>query len=240
MISKNCISEKDGCVNCLKKRFSLLNKLSEAELQILNSNRKSYNIKRGKSIYNIGEKPKGLICLSQGQAKISVGDEFGNLQIVSLKKKVDFLGFHELMSKSNYSTTATAINDVDICIIDKKDFFSVVTHNNDFSMKIIKQLAKDLQNTEKRTIKLTQKHMRSRLAETILELVEIYGFVKNEKGLINVELKRKEFANISNMTTANAIRTMSAFVKEGIIKTERRKVWILDSIGLKKIQEEKN
>ena len=117
----------------------------------------------------------------------------------------------------------------------KKDFHSVVKNNNDLSMKIIKSLSEELRNTEKRTIKLTQKHMRSRLAETILELSEIYGYSKKEKRLINIEMKRKELANLSNMTTANAIRTLSAFVKEGVVRTQRRKIWILDVKKLNKI-----
>ncbi len=235
MDNKECTMDASGCINCLKKRFSLLRDLSVEELGILNSKRKSFNIKRGKTIYNVGEKPKGLICLSAGKAKISVEDELGNSQIVSLKKEVDFLGFHELMSGTKYSTNASAISDVSVCIIDKKDFHSVVKNNNDLSMKIIKSLSEELRNTEKRTIKLTQKHMRSRLAETILELSEIYGYSKKEKRLINIEMKRKELANLSNMTTANAIRTLSAFVKEGVVRTQRRKIWILDVKKLNKI-----
>ena len=238
MGNNNCTADANSCVYCLKKRFSLLSELSASELNTLNSKRKSYYVKKGKSIFNIGEKGKGLICLSTGKAKISVEDELGNSQIVSLKKEVDFLGFHELMSNTKYSSKASAITDVFICVIEKKDFYSVVKNNNGLSMKIIKSLSEELRNTEKRTIKLTQKHMRARLAETIFELANIYGYVKKEKGLLNVEMKRKELANLSNMTTANAIRTLSAFVKEGIVKTKRRKIWINNFKALKKVQQE--
>ena len=72
----------------------------------------------------------------------------------------------------------------------------------------------------------------------VLELADIYGYSKEDKSLINIMIKRKELANFSNMTTANAIRTLSAFNKENLIRTERRKVWITNLKALKKVQQE--
>jgi len=227
-----------SCNDCLQRKYSPLNALSKEELNILNSKRKSQHVKKGTPIFISGEYTKGLICLSTGKAKISIEDKLGNSQIVSLKKEVDFLGLHELMSDSKYRTNATAITDVSVCIIDKREFYSVIKNNADFSIKIIKILSNELGRIERRTIKLTQKYMRVRLAETIFELTNIYGYVKKEERLLNVEMKRKELAKLSNMTTANLIRTLSVFVEEGIVKTKRRKIWIKNIKALKKVTQE--
>ena len=122
MGNNSCTVDANSYVYCLKKNFSLLSELSTSELNTLNSKRKSYYVKKGKSIFNIGEKAKGLICLSTGKAKILVEDELGNAQIVSLKKEVDFLGFHELMSNTKYSTSASAITDFLFVLLTKKIF----------------------------------------------------------------------------------------------------------------------
>ena len=232
------MSAYNGCVNCLKKRFSLLSDLSEKELTLLNSQRISQNYKKGETIYNFGEQANNLYCLSEGAVKICTEDEEGNSQIVAFKKNVDFIGFHELMSEQAYNTTATAIDEVSICSINRDDLQTVMRNNNDFSLKIIKSLANNLRATEKRIVKLTSKQMQSRLAGALLEIVEIYGYDLSDKKLINIQLKRKDLANFSNMTTANAIRTISSFVKQGILATERRKIWILDSEALSAIQHE--
>ena len=44
-------------------------------------------------------------------------------------------------------------------------------------------------------------------------------------------------ANLSNMTTNNAIRTLSAFASEGLILTDGRKIKILKDDDLRKISE---
>ena len=46
---------------------------------------------------------------------------------------------------------------------------------------------------------------------------------------------REDMANLSNMTTSNAIRTLSAFVQEGLIALDGRKIKILDEDALQKI-----
>ena len=48
-------------------------------------------------------------------------------------------------------------------------------------------------------------------------------------------LSREDLANISNMTTSNCIRTLSAFVSEGLIETNVRKIKILNEEEIKKI-----
>ena len=232
-------SPNTGCSSCLKRQFSLLENLSEIELNKINSKRKRIQFLKGDVIYKKGDENLGLICLNEGKVKICVEDQNENSQIIGLKKMVDFIGFHELINDRVYNTTATAIGNVSVCVINKNDFMSVVKNNSDLSMKVIKMLSDDLEKTEERTLTLTYKHMKSRIADAILELIDVYGFSNNDPKLIDISLKRKEIANLANMTTANAIRTISLFNKKGIVKTERRKIWVLNLNVLNKISDKR-
>jgi CRP-like cAMP-binding protein len=83
-------------------------------------------------------------------------------------------------------------------------------------------------------ISLTQKHIRGRLAESILLLKEKYGFEHDNKTL-KVYLSREDLSNLSNMTVSNCIRTLTAFSGEKVIATDGRKIKILDLELLEKI-----
>ena len=50
-----------------------------------------------------------------------------------------------------------------------------------------------------------------------------------------VYLSREDLANLSNMTTSNAIRTLSQFATERLITIDGRKIKIIDEEKLKKI-----
>ena len=88
--------------------------------------------------------------------------------------------------------------------------------------------------SDERTVNLTQKHIRGRLAESLLFLKETYGLEEDESTL-SIYLSREDLANLSNMTTSNAIRTLSNFATEKLITIDGRKIKIIDEEKLKKI-----
>ena len=98
----------------------------------------------------------------------------------------------------------------------------------------IKELSNDLGISDARTVKITKKHIRGRLAESLLVLKENYGV--EEDGLtLNIYMAREDLANLSNMTTSNAIRTLSSFTNEKIITVDGRRIQIIDEERLRKI-----
>jgi CRP-like cAMP-binding protein len=83
-------------------------------------------------------------------------------------------------------------------------------------------------------VTLTQKHIRGRLAESLLFLKDTYGLTDDGMSL-NALLSREDLANLSNMTTSNAIRTLSNFTMEGVITVEGRHIRLLDVEQLERI-----
>lgn len=78
------------------------------------------------------------------------------------------------------------------------------------------------------------KHIRGRLAESLLMLKDNYGM--EEDGItLSIYMAREDLANLSNMTTSNAIRTLSCFADEKIIAIDGRKIQIIDESRLRKI-----
>lgn len=59
--------------------------------------------------------------------------------------------------------------------------------------------------------------------------------LEQDGSTLNIYMAREDLANLSNMTTSNAIRTLSCFVNEKIIIVDGRKIKILDEEKLKKI-----
>ena len=52
---------------------------------------------------------------------------------------------------------------------------------------------------------------------------------------LSIYLSREDLANLSNMTTSNAIRTLSNFATEKLITIDGRKIKIIEEEKLKKI-----
>jgi CRP-like cAMP-binding protein len=95
-------------------------------------------------------------------------------------------------------------------------------------------MSKDLAISESRTVNLTQKHIRGRLAESLITLRQTYG-LDEDGATIAMYMAREDLANMSNMTTSNAIRTLSQFASEGLVAIDGRKIKILDEDELMRI-----
>jgi CRP-like cAMP-binding protein len=213
-------------MNCLKKNFSLFDNLIEEELIHINSHRTTVSYRAGEFIFKEGTRPFGLLCLSEGKVKISMTGNAGNELILSLKKPVNFLGFEDLISGRSHRTSAQVLEDASVCVISRADFFDVVKKNHNLLQKISLYLVGALNEVQERMASLTQKHMRARIADTLIFIHSVYGN-KEADGSLDLPLKRSDIAALSNMTTANAIRTLSELSDEGLIKIEKRAITIL-------------
>ncbi len=223
----------DNCIDNPKSVFAVL---TPKEKDYLKQNYTCAFYKKGEIIFKEGDKPVGLMCLSEGKVKIFKEGVGGREQIVRMAKPVGFIGYRALFAEENHTATAVAIEDSVACIIDKDSLYRVMKSNADLSISIVKSFASELGFSIDRTVTLTQKHIRGRLAESLIFLKDTYGYEDDGK-TIKIYLSREDVANLSNMTTSNAIRTLSTFAQEGVISIDGRKIRILDLHKLERISD---
>ena len=220
------------CDKCIENKDSIFNILTEEEKAILKNKLTCIIYKRNETIFKEGFKPTGLIYLAKGQAKLCKEGLGNREQIIRLIKSGEFLGYRALFADEYYNASAITLEESTICIIEKNALFEVLNKNCKFSLKIIKLLADELGQSESRTVSLTQKYLRGRLAESLLLLINTFGFEEDNQ-TIKVRMSRDDLASLSNMTTSNAIRTLYSFVHENVIELDGKKIKILN---LKKLE----
>ena len=190
--------------------------------------------KKNETIYCEGERPTHIMCLLSGKVKIYKDGVGGRSQIIRMMKPVEYFGYRAYFSEQAYVTAAAAFEPSVICLIPMTVITKLIRQNNDLAMFFIKQLSNDLGMSDTRTVNLTQKHIRGRLAESLLFLKESYG-IEEDGSTLSIYLSREDLANLSNMTTSNAIRTLSQFATEKLIAIDGRKIKIIEEERLKKI-----
>lgn len=227
-----CVNNEHGsCVSCLKKIHSLFDDLSADELALLNSHRTVVNYDRGELIYKAGTRASGLLCLNAGKVKVVRSGPKGTEQIIALKRPVDFIDLRALLNDSPYSNSAIALEDSSVCIMDKTDFMNVLLNNPSLTLKFMRLFINELNSNDEHMGNITQKHLRARLADAVFQLEGMYGYLPDGQ-TINCLIKRADLAGLSNMTTANVIRTLSAFAKEGLVVTRKKRLVIQNKEGL--------
>jgi len=218
-------------IRCISEMW---NPLNEEQRTFLAKNFTIQRFKKNEMIYCEGDRPTHLLCLLNGKVKVFKDGVGGRSQIIRVIKPVEYFAYRAYFAEENFVTAAAAFEPSIICMIPMDVILKFVNENNQLALFFIKQLSRDLGIADERTVNLTQKHIRGRLAESLLFLKDSYG-LEEDGYTLSIYLSREDLANLSNMTTSNAIRTLSNFASERLIAIDGRKIKIIDEEKLKKI-----
>ena len=208
--------------------------LTPAQREFLAQNFTIQKFKKNETIYCEGETPMHLMCLLSGKVKIYKEGVGGRSQIIRVIKDKEYFAYRAYFAEENYVTAASAFEPCTICLIPMTAIVQLLRENSELGMFFIRQLSIDLGIADERTVNLTQKHIRGRLAESLLFLKDTYG-VEEDDSTLSIYLSREDLANLSNMTTSNAIRTLSLFAAEKLITIDGRKIKIIEEDRLRNI-----
>lgn len=217
-----------------KTHYCLFSELSREQIASLHLQEIDKVYKKGEVLFHEGGYPKALYVVYKGMVKIHKYGVNGKEQITRLASAGDIIGYRSILNNEQYSATASAVEETRLFKIPSDSFLSLLKENSDFSMKMMKLLASDLRKAEKQVVDMAQKSVREKVAEALLLLSDQFG-VNEETDALNSVLTRKEIGDMAGVTTESAIRTISDFNKESIIKIEGKKILIKD---LTKLQRE--
>ncbi len=229
------MAEKEQTSMSLEEAIpELFSLLTEEQKKLVQETHQIQHLKKNEIVYCEGDIPKSMMCLVKGKVKIFKDGIGGRSQIIRMLKPVEYFAYRAYFADEPYVTAATAFESSTICAIPMDVVTKLIQENNELACFFIRLLSIDLGISDARTVNLTQKHIRGRLAEALLFLQDNYGM--EEDGVtLNIYLSREDLASLSNMTTSNAIRTLSIFANERIISVDGRRIKIIDEEKLKKI-----
>ena len=210
------------------------NVLSGEEKRLVMENFVIHHYKKNQIVYAEKDEPEFLWCLLDGKVKKYKDGIGGRVQILRLIKPVQYFGYRAYFAGEPYVSSAATLEPSTIGTLPMKLVEDMIACNNRLAMFFIHELSRNLGSSDTKIVNLTQKHIRGRLAEALMVMLDNYGYEDDDMTL-KIYMGREDLANLSNMTTSNAIRTLSTFVSERLIVVDGRKIKILNEPMLRKI-----
>ena len=204
------------------------------EKRLVLDNFEVHSYKKNQLIYAEGDEPEFLWCLLKGKVKKYKEGVGGRAQILRLVRPVQYFGYRAFFAEEPYVSSAAAFEASVLGTLPMSLVKSMITKNIQLAWFFIKELSHNLGGSDTKIVNLTQKHIRGRLAEALMVLRDNYGY-EEDKSTLKIYMSREDLANLSNMTTANAIRTLSAFVAERLLVVDGRRIKIINEPQLRRI-----
>ena len=209
--------------------------LTNDEKRLLIDNFTIHHYKKNQIIYAEKEGPEYLWALIDGKVKKYKDGVGGRVQIIRLINPGQYFGYRAYFAGEPYVSSAATLEPSTLGTLPMALVEEMISKNNGLAMFFIHELSRNLGNSDTKIVNLTQKHIRGRLAEALIVLLDNYGYEEDDNMTLKIYMAREDLANLSNMTTSNAIRTLSNFVSEKIIVVDGRKIKILNEPMLRKI-----
>ena len=188
------------------------------ELEALISDQRRINkYKKKQLLYSEGNTANSLYFVIKGKVKTFKTNQDGRDYITGLHKEGDFIGYMNLLDDSIYSDSASTLDDSEVCIIPKQEFFALLFSKPDIAEKFIKMLSSNIIESEERLVKLAYNSVRKRVAESLLMLEKNYT-ENGSSTKFSMPVSREDLASITGASKETVIRTLSDFKDEGLIE----------------------
>jgi CRP-like cAMP-binding protein len=112
--------------------------------------------------------------------------------------------------------------------IDSADFQVILSRHPSVSLRLVGILAERLRLAHEQMEKLGGFSVEGRIAYTLLRLAKKFGEPRRSATLIQLPLSREDLGEMAGTTTESASRAVSRFSREGVIRTGRRWVAVID------------
>lgn len=207
--------------------------LTPEEMELINKNSIDVRYKKGEVICKHGTFSPHIILLREGLAKIYL-EGLNDSLILKIITSGNLIGLTSIFEGNNvFHYSSMAYVDSQASLIDINIFRKVVKQNAEFASSVINILCENSLQTFGRFFCLTHKQLYGRMADILLCLSE--RIFKDHTFELN--LSRKELAELTGMSTESVIRMLKKFKDDGIIKMTGKTVNIDNFDLLRKISE---
>ena len=211
-------SDKNICANCSEvcefiKRLDVETKIKSTGSLI------NVRYKRKETVIKQSSHSAHIIYLKSGLVKLFTERRNDKNIILRIATPGTYIGT-TLLNSNTFDFSAVALRDCELCLIPKEVFTDFLFANKDFSKFIYEANSQYASFLIYKISSLGTKQMHGRLADVILYLCgnEFSGFD------IFDFITRRDIAEMSGMSSESAIRLLTEFKNDGLIKTNGKKI----------------
>ena len=220
------------CRNCVIKS-SAVSVLNYDELGILEKGCSQTNFRKGELIFKEGSPANYITYIREGFVKLSKSLSGEKEYIVSISKKGAYLGIQNLnkANKTNYFS-AYALTNTLVCFLDIDYFDQLIKRNGEFASEVISYIINDEMGNFDRFLNNVQQQLPGRLANILFYFYQqVYA-----QNPFYLNITKAELASLIGTSRESVTRLLKDFQDDGIIKTDKNSILILNEPKLMEIK----
>jgi CRP/FNR family transcriptional regulator, nitrogen oxide reductase regulator len=209
--------------------------LSQADLEQINRLFREHGYAPNETIYFAGDPATQFLVVADGRVKMMRHSLSGKDILLDILTPGEFFGSLSIAGNVVYSDTSEALTQTCVLSISVDNFHPILEKHPSVVLKVLDITAARLSAANERFQQLSALSVEGRIANLLLVLSTKFGKPSEVGLLIQSPLGRDDVAAMTGTTSETASRVMSQFQKDGLIRTGRQWVAIINRNSLEKI-----
>ena len=217
------------------RRSVLFRRLKPEDRQRLASVATVREFEKGAMLFSEGDGSDLLYTVASGRVKVFKTTARGTDVILEIFGPGDPVGAVAVYEARPYPASALALEPTTCLLIPRQAFFSLLETYPTMVRGLLVGLTHRLVELTNRLTELSGGHIEGRLARFFLKLAHDMGQGREEGTFIPLVLSRQEIADMIGTTIETAIRIMSRWGKDDVVRTEKDGFVVVDRSTLEAV-----
>ena len=200
---------------------------------------------KGEVLFNEGDPCTGIGMIMEGQLAMQKYSSSGDFATIELLGPGDIFGEYMIFgTRKNYTVTIEAVTNSKIIFITREMLMSILSQSPGVMNNFLTILSDRIQTQNRRISLLSQKSLRQKIANYLLELLrdqlekegESPKTIRKTVSTQAVELpvSKEVVSRLLAMPRPSFSRELISMERDGLIRVSGRVIWLLDLDGLEK------
>jgi len=178
-------------------------------------------------LYAQGDSFQNVYAVRNGTFKSTVVPANGREKICAFHTAGEIVGL-DGMSTGAHTTTVTALEDAQVCVIAYADLYAVSGGDRDFQRRLSRLMSLEIVRGQRMLMQLGACSARQRLAAFVIDMSCRFHSQGYSARDFNLRMTRNEIASYLGLTSETVSRMFAQFQRDGLLRVDNRRVRIQD------------
>ena len=208
------------------QRHILFSKLSASEIDSLISYARIERYPAGREIFAKGSPGQSLMAVLRGRVKISAPSDDGKEVVFTIYSAGEIFGEMSVLDGEERSADATAKDDCELLVLNRRDILPILETRADLCMILLRMLCHRLRQTSEQVEDVMFRHLESRVAKSLLQLVETVGLRALHSPSVELHVSQRELGSMAGGSRESVNKILQNWHRRGLIDISKGSIII--------------
>ena len=219
----------------LLERHFLLGKLQRKGIDAVLAHARVERFATGREIFAKGSPGRSMMAVLRGAVKISSPSVAGKEVVLNIIAPGEIFGEIALLDGEERTADATAMEDCELLVIDRRDFLPLLNDNPEVSEMLLKILCRRLRQTSAQVEDVVFRHLESRIAKALLNISQSIAKPGTGGRAPGIHLSQQEIGNIVGSSRESVNRQLQLWHRAGFVELAKGTILIRDQLALERL-----